>query len=171
MRAFLSLFPDPQSALAIEQWAGQCWPNIERRVPAQNLHLTLAFLGNIDQCVAGSVAEMVAEKNPGAAFSLTFDQVGYWSQPQVLWLGCKATEPLVISLAEQCRLIANRAGISVKGKRFEPHLTLARKPRQPPQSPLLEPDFTVEFDTLYLVESFLDKRGARYQVREAWALS
>ncbi|MEM7256602.1 MAG: RNA 2',3'-cyclic phosphodiesterase [Pseudomonadota bacterium] len=171
MRAFLSLFPDPQNALAIEQWAASCWPNIQRRVPAQNLHITLAFLGNIDQSVAADISDMIAEKSLVAAFSMTFDQVGYWPQPQVLWLGAQNPTPPVNELAEGCRSIANRAGISVKGRQFEPHITLARKPSQPPQAPLLDPSFTIEFDTLCLCESFLDKRGARYQVREAWPLS
>jgi len=75
-----------------------------------------------------------------------------------------------MSLAVRCKQIANRAGIKVRGKRFEPHITLARKPSVPPQSPLIDPSFTISFDALQLCESFLDKRGARYVVREEWPL-
>lgn len=171
MRLFLCLFPDSHSALSIEKWAASCWPNIARRTPAQNLHITVAFLGKTDQMVADDVSQMLSEKPVGSAFSMMFDQVGYWPQPQVLWLGSQHRESRVEALADRCGKIANRAGVSVKGKRFEPHITLARKPSQPPQSPLLDPAFHIAFDTLCLCESFLDKRGARYQVRDTWALT
>ncbi len=49
MRAFLTLIPDPEMAMAIDRWAEQCWPAIRRRVPVQNLHATLTFLGEIDR--------------------------------------------------------------------------------------------------------------------------
>lgn len=166
MRAFLCLFPDPDSALAIERWATQCWPYIERLVPGQNLHITLAFLGDIDRSKQNIVTELISEGNLGKSFSMSLDKVGYWPQPQVLWLGSENPPQEIGVLAGKCRRIANRAGIRVGGKRFEPHITLARKPSMPPQAPLLSPSFSAHFNALQLCESFLDRRGARYVVRE-----
>jgi len=171
MRAFLSLFPDPDVAMEIDRWSGQCWPGIRRRVPVQNLHVTVAFLGDIDHNTELSLIENLACVNSSASVQMTFDKVGYWPQPTILWLG-SATVPVAIQLlADRCRTVANRVGIRVSAKRFEPHITLSRNPGTPPQAPLIEPSFAACFDSLHLCESFLDKGGARYAVRRSWALS
>jgi 2'-5' RNA ligase len=171
MRAFLSLNPDPQTAMDIDRWSALCWLGIERRVPAQNLHVTLAFLGEISQQTEADINEYFSTSAAGETCQLTFDKVGYWPQPKVLWLGCESVPASLNVLAQRCRTLANRVGIRVNGKRFEPHITLARNPASPPQPPLTDPAFTVRFDSIQLCESFLDKRGARYSIRESWALT
>lgn len=170
MRAFLSLTPAPRSALDIEQSSARCWPGIDRRVPAGNLHITLAFLGDIDHSTNIRITEMLAEPLPVEEFSTVFDKVGYWSQPQVLWLGSHQPDESLALLAGYCRQIANKAGIRVSNKNYEPHITIARKPVMPPQAPLIDPAFCMAFDSVQLYESILDRRGARYVVRDEWPL-
>ncbi len=170
MRAFLCLTPAPECALAIEKWAASCWPNISRRVPAANLHITLAFLGETDRSTIMRITEMMSEQQMVHEFSMLFDKVGYWPQPQVLWLGSHQPAGSVAVLAGYCRQIANRAGIRVSNRQFEPHITIARKPSMPPQSALLDPAFDLAFDSVQLCESILDRRGARYVVHEEWPL-
>lgn len=171
MRAFIRLTLDPKSALSIDRWCTQCWPSIARRVPLQNLHVTLAFLGKIDQASAVYLCDLLAESKTVPPFQMQLDRVGYWPEPQILWLGSSMPPEDVRLLADRCKQNANRAGIRVSGKRYEPHVTLARKPTSPPQPPLIEPSFTVRFSTFQFCESILDKRGARYVVREEWPLN
>ena len=170
MRTFLSITPAPEVATAIEKWSAMCWPMIERHVPMQNYHLTLAFLGEINSAKLQAITESLDERALGASFELCLNTVGYWPDSRVLWLGSSETCEPIDKLAQTCKHIANRAGVRVSGKSFKPHITLARKLVVPPPAPLLEPDFTLRCDALQLYQSILDRDGARYIELESWGL-
>jgi len=98
-----------------------------RRVKAENLHLTLAFLGHtpderLDEVVAAAT-EAAALVSP---FTLSFDRAGRFPErgrPRVVWLGIEAG---VLELG-----VGVYAGLRTRGLRFDdrplaPHLTLAR---------------------------------------------
>ena len=148
-----------------------CWPMIERHVPMQNYHLTLAFLGEVTNAKRQAITENLDEHEFGASFELHLNTVGYWPDSRVLWLSSSAPCEPLIKLAQTCKHVANRAGIRVSGKSFRPHMTLARKPAYPPPAPLLEPDFTIKCDALQLYQSILDRDGARYVELESWHLN
>ncbi len=170
MRAFLSLTPDAETAMTISQWSALCWPMIERLVPVQNYHITIAFLGEIDGAVQQSIVEDIENRNLGGAFALALNRVGYWPDARVLWLGSDKACEAANKLAQTCKQIANRSGVRVSGKKFEPHITLARKPVVAPPAALIDPDFTVQFESLQLYQSILDRSGARYVEVESFRL-
>ena len=100
-----------------------------RRVKAENLHLTLAFLGHtpderLDEVVAAAT-EAAALVSP---FTLSFDRAGRFPErgPRVVWLGIAEGEAGVLELG-----VGVYAGLRTRGLRFDdrplaPHLTLAR---------------------------------------------
>lgn len=144
---------------------------LERLVPIQNFHITVAFLGEINNTTLQTLSENIDDRDLGAAFELSLNTVGYWPDSRVLWLGSSEACVPAIKLAQTCKQAANRAGVRVSGRKFEPHVTLARNPAAPPPAPLLDPDFLMRCDSLQLYQSILDRDGARYVEIESWGLS
>lgn len=170
IRAFISLTPDVSSAIAIQQWCALCWPAISRAVPLQNYHLTLAFLGDVSDSQLQTLHELLLEvRSP--AIDLTLDSPGYWPDSTSLWLGSNNVPVHLITLAEKCKSIANRAGVRTETRRYVPHLTLARKTKTPPGLPLIDPDFPMRFESIELYQSIRDRDGVRYIELNSWALN
>ena len=57
-----------------------------RRIPQENLHITLAFLGSVD-VEHQACLERVASTIQTPAFTLTLDQAGFWPRKGILWAG------------------------------------------------------------------------------------
>lgn len=166
-RCFLAITPDPDTCLAIHAWRERSWHTLGRAVPAQNYHMTMAFLGNI----SARQRQVLDETMDGlsiAPLQLRLDKTGYWSKNGILWLGSTDTSTAMETLASACRRAANKAGIRVDRKRFEPHLTLARNETLLPQAPLEPPDFMLQSHEVVLFQTVFDTSGVRYLPLRAW---
>ena len=98
-----------------------------RWVPPEQLHLTLAFLGEVDEETTGRVIAQLA-KIETDAFKLLFSELGCFPdrrRPRVIWIGVK-TEPNLLKLAASVRQSVLDAGIFMEDRPFSPHITLAR---------------------------------------------
>ena len=95
-------------------------------------HVTLAFLGQVDEAAADRLRprlEGAARRH--RAFRLAFTGAGAFPAPtraNVLWSGLSGDRRALARLAESVAAGARRAGAPPpdKGRRFQPHLTLAR---------------------------------------------
>jgi len=96
-------------------------------VPPENLHLTLRFIGEVDERDAALLDEALsAIEKP--AFDLQVAGCGIFAQrrgPEAVWIGVASTPPLV-DLQAAVERAAVRAGFAPEEKRFRPHITLAR---------------------------------------------
>ncbi len=141
-----------------------------RWVAPENLHLTLAFLGEIDGHRAQDADDALAAVDaPG--FTLTLAGLGQFGQgrrARALWIGVEPC-PALMHLQRKVATAIERAGIALEGRRFTPHVTLARL--RDPDQPLLGAfiartagirlsAFSVESFTLF--ESYLGSDGAQY---------
>jgi len=98
-----------------------------RWVPAEQIHLTLAFLGEVDDAAAGRLTAQLAAIR-GDAFELSFGGIGCFpdrQRPRVVWLGVKP-EPGLLRLATAVQQNSLSAGILLEERPFSPHITLAR---------------------------------------------
>jgi len=106
-----------------------------RWVEPENLHLTLSFLGEVDPDRAQDLdAALAAIRIP--CFSLSLAGLGYFgteSKVRNIWVGtgpCDALDRLQAKVAQAPR----RADLTPSGKKFRPHVTLARfKTRRGPR--------------------------------------
>jgi 2'-5' RNA ligase len=99
---------------------------LPRRVPPENMHITLSFLGE----VSGPLAEEVhhaLDALHAPAFALTLAGVGLFggAQARAAYAGV-APEPLLAHLARKVETAARRAGAPPEQRRFVPHVTLGR---------------------------------------------
>ena len=91
--------------------------------PEENLHLTLAFIG--DQPDAGPVLDALSGVR-FSPFALSLDGIGCFGD--LWWAGMRASEPLA-ALARRVRRALAEGDIPFDRKRFSPHVTLLRKAR------------------------------------------
>ncbi len=97
-----------------------------RMTARENLHLTLAFLGEQPECAVPQLRQAM-ERAALAPFALTLAAPGRFRQERgdVWWVGTQPCPPLE-ALARRLRRELARAGFSVDEKPFCAHVTLGR---------------------------------------------
>jgi 2'-5' RNA ligase len=137
-------------------------------VPAQNLHITLAFLGAVDPA-ALSRARAAAGAVVAPPLAVQLDRIEAWPRQKLLCLvPSQPNEPLR-QLVRTLKAELEIRGFELERRAWRPHLTLARKlGRFDVAENLALPDWPIE--DFALVESRTDPRGSQYTVLERWAL-
>jgi len=169
MRLFFALKPDPQTCLDIERWRERTLPPLDRPVPSHNLHMTLVFLGEVKERQLERLTEDV-QRIRGVPFSMVFDELGYFPKPQVLWIGPKETPDAATRLARDLNRTCKRLGLRSEKRKFQAHLTIARRCATPPPASTEPPDFPMEFDSFVLFESTNTRGGVLYRAVNEWPL-
>lgn len=134
-----------------------------------NLHITLAFLGNVNAAQQECLREQARKVN-GTPFTLVLTQLGYFPKSQVIWLGPTHCPQPLQSLSSALSLGINACGFPSDPRPFSPHLTLFRKALPTHSTPKITP---VEWpiDSFFLVESKTHPQGAEYHVLQHFPLS
>ena len=109
-RLFFALELPAEVQRQIVHWRAASFPeDAGRPVTAANLHLTLAFLGEVSadkQRALSAMAERI--RQPG--FTLILDDAGQWLRSRVVWLGTRQPPRGVLQLANMLRAQAARSG-------------------------------------------------------------
>jgi 2'-5' RNA ligase len=124
MRLFFALWPPAEAAAALAGWA-QSFDG--RAMPVENIHLTLAFLGEADPDKAGAAAARVQ----GKSHALPIDHAGYWRHNKIVWVGPRRMPRELGELAAALQIELVKDGFSLERRPFAAHLTLVRKARAP----------------------------------------
>ena len=98
-----------------------------RWVAPENLHLSLRFIGEVEQETAHEITAHVSRIRQ-APFDLTLKGVGHFGslrRMRSLWVGVDSSPPLR-TLQEKIETSLQRAGLAPEGRNFTPHITLAR---------------------------------------------
>lgn len=169
-RLFFALWPAPETARRIWQATAKLVPRgVGRRLPAQQLHLTLAYLGQQDARQLHCVSE-VASRLQAQAFNLTLDQTGHFPRPQVVWLGASQTPAALAALQDDLvSQLTQYCGYQPESRPFLPHVTLIRKVRRV-DLPERIPPLAWPVASFALVRSDTRPSGAEYSVLRAWPL-
>lgn len=128
-------------------------------VEPENLHITLRFLGEIDDSEASRVTEKLKEISV-RKFAVTFSHLGAFpnnNYMRVIWVGVTQGREELIKLHRQ---------VGGKEKKFEPHVTLARVKTKPDRVlvDLLGEtlNLPMNVDKVQLIESKLTPKGPIY---------
>ena len=100
--------------------------NGARWIDAEYYHITLRFIGDVDECVAQDVAHaLYAIRRP--PFTVALDELTSFGGDKPRAIVARARpEPALMELqAEQERLL-RRLGAPVEARKYTPHVTLAR---------------------------------------------
>ncbi len=125
----------------------------------ENLHLTLAFIGDY-----GDPDEVLEAMEQAAfrPFSIRLEGVGNYGD--LFWAGIRKNEELA-SLAGRLRKVLSERGIPFDKKKFSPHITLIRKAAYRNGQRIPVPDVPageMEVERISLMKSERGKRGMVY---------
>jgi len=98
-----------------------------RWIDAENYHITLRFIGDVDNATADEVADSLDRLSNSISFNVRLTHLGTFGgdKPRALYAGVEVNESLVRLQAAQERVL-QRAGLPPEGRKFVPHVTLAR---------------------------------------------
>ncbi|MDO9469057.1 MAG: RNA 2',3'-cyclic phosphodiesterase [Thiobacillus sp.] len=169
LRLFFALWPDDATRDALNRtgkWLHQHWDG--RRMRADTLHLTLAFLGStptdqLDRLVA------CADSVHTEPFELVLDRAGYWRHNRIGWLGASETPAQYLELVRALNAALQAAGFPIDARPHVPHVTLLRNSAggEVPACTLVRWGAS-EF---VLVVSRTEADGAHYDVIRRWPLN
>ena len=167
LRLFFALWPDPATRAALAKLASEVAKETNgRAVTADNVHLTLAFLGAQPETRVREFCALAAAIEV-APFRLLLDDIGCFRKTGIAWLGASAAPPELIALHAGLGRALNVAGIMLDARPFAPHLTLARRISRAVRRRLAEPiDWGVTSFALVSSETLPD--GARYRLLDTW---
>lgn len=165
-RLFLALWPDAAVRCAVAGLARQAVLD-GRRVSPENLHVTLAFLGDVASAARPRVLTIGANLVE-SAFALELDRIGCWPRQRISWIAPSRTPAALARLNRELRQVLGKAGFPVPARRFVPHMTLAR--RSAPHAFHNVTPVVWSVDRITLVRSYLERAGARYEILCEWPL-
>jgi 2'-5' RNA ligase len=142
-----------------------------RWVPEENYHITLSFIGNVDEEVAERADEALSTVR-AERFSLKLAGAGNFAdgdRPRVLWLGVEQSDALM-RLQEKAQNALIAARVPVEARKYAPHVTLARlkDPDMPKLAAFLQAHGSIEappFEVggFILYQSHQTKNGSVYE--------
>jgi 2'-5' RNA ligase len=100
-----------------------------RWIPDENLHVTLAFLGHVDESRAGSIVSVLGAGWDAGEFPFTLAGAGAFPSsgpPRTLWVSVGAGAD---RLEELYRVVSGRlssVGIEPERRPYHPHITIGR---------------------------------------------
>ena len=100
-----------------------------RWVPAENLHLTIWFLGEVSDTRATSILEALGPPVPEPPFALHLAGLGTFppsGAPRVVWMGVAEGLPALARLNEEVGRRLAPWGFTAESRPYSAHLTLAR---------------------------------------------
>ena len=168
-RYFFALWPDDAVRRQLQAVSKRLPDTCGRKVRTENLHITLLFLGHVENTLMEGMRSAAADIS-GRQFTLSLDRHGWWKRPRVIWLGTDTVPPALAELAGALNGIAAAHGIAVDAHRFTPHLTLVRKANRPPAGFSSAPVIW-NIREFVLVQSLTHASGAEYQVVQNWPLT
>lgn len=151
-----------------------------RWVPRENLHVTLRFIGEVDEDVAADLDAALAEIDaPAPEVALRgLGRFGDRRGARALWVGVEPADALV-HLHGKVESACVRAGLPPEGRRFKPHVTLARFSHGRPGGPRADAVVAANSDwdggrfiadAVVLFRSFLGSEGAHYEALRDYPL-
>lgn len=166
-RLFVALWPDTELRERIEAVAA---PAVERArarpVPADNLHVTLVFVGNWP-VQAREQVEMVVDALDIPDAELVFERIKYWRRPKILSLVAQdCPEALAVYQREMSSAMA-ALGWTPEPRPWEPHVTLGRKAERSVRKTLDEP-VVWPCRQVALVRSENGNKGSVYRPLRIW---
>ena len=142
-------------------------------VQAQNIHLTLKFMGDIsDDLVPMIKKRLLLLGSTHRPFTVDIRSAGVFPNfrnPNVLWIGIEASERLK-SLFMEIDAALSEIGFKREGRAFSPHLTIGRVKDRRAIDPVVKELATykdtffgtIEVREILLMESVLKPSGAEY---------
>ena len=171
VRAFFALWPDGDARDRLAALASEVAARTRGRAPpAGNLHVTLAFIGEIPTARVEALRTIGAAVAARAApFALTLDCTGTFRGTGITWAGSSRVAAPLAGLERDLSDALAVQDFDVERRPFSPHVTLARRSRAPQNGSLGAPiGWTVTRLVLNASETL--SGASRYRDLATWPL-
>lgn len=148
-----------------------------RWLPIENLHLTLRFIGEVDEVVASDIDSVLSGLR-ARSFDLTLKGAGEFGgrEGRAVWIGVAPCEGL-LHLAAKIESALQRMGLDAETRKYTPHVTLARL-KDAPQSKVqalvaahsLFDSGSFRVNSFGLFSSHQSSRGSLYRLETSYEL-
>jgi len=170
LRAFFALLPPEAVRDELFGWAQACRVSTGGRlVRRENLHATLAFLGQIDRLRLPELA-LLAQEVVAERFELLLDRVGYWPHNRIVYAAAASQPAPLAALAADLALRLSRAGFRAEERPYFAHATLLRAARCAPADVRVVP-LRWQVDAIALMQSTRSAGRLVYRPLERWTLA
>lgn len=170
MRVFVAVdLPNGEAKTKVLDLLNKLRANPSLKVVApENLHFTLAFIGEVSEELVKRASEAISRISY-KAFNASLSGIGYFpsrERARVVWIGVREEQggEQLEELAESVRSALSNAGVPFDEKPFVPHLTLARAREGPVGCLDVKEEVSGEFpvSAFSLKRSVLTSRGPIY---------
>jgi 2'-5' RNA ligase len=180
IRAFIAIELSPEIIHRLDQVTQELKGKLVnvpvRWVPAENIHLTLKFLGDVSisnlEMLTKILGSVVSTHH---SFEISAGGLGAFPkihQPRVIWIGLEVP-PELLAIQHNLELETARLGYAREERQFSPHLTLGRVSRNATPAEIQRIAKVLETTkvgflgatrvrTVYLFRSDLSPNGATY---------
>jgi len=149
-----------------------------RRVRPSNWHVTLRFIGEMDQPAIDLLIHSLDETDLGSRFRVRWGGLGAFPRPSkatVAWLGVAEGASQLSALAGRVESAVNATGVAPEDRPFRPHLTLSRIRPHADVRDLVDSvsstQIVMPVDRVLLMSSHLDEGRTRYEQVESFDLA
>lgn len=169
-RVFFALVPPPEVQQALGELARETARRAHGRpVPAENVHITLAFIG------VWPVARFPVLLDAAAGvrcepMRIVLDRRGAFRRAGIAWIGPSEPPAALMHLATLLACALSAAGVMLDEQPYHPHVTLARRCRRRYPDGVAGP-FAFDVDRFTLMQSETRAEGARYRALAVWPLA
>lgn len=139
-----------------------------KSVPKDNWHITLAFIGEVNQTVKTCLLQ-AASTISIPPFDLTMDTLMYWQRNQILWFGAHQTPLALQTLVTELNNKLSPCNYHPDTRPFQAHITLMRKAVITQPLPSVT-TLNWRIEEFALVKSIIAPSGVKYQVIKHWPL-
>jgi 2'-5' RNA ligase len=145
-------------------------PEQYRWVVADKIHLTLKFIGEVEEDLTEPIKDELTFAEEFKHFDCSISRFGFFfrnGEPKILWMGLN-TDKRIHTLVEELNRRLSIFSIPVEKRRFKPHLTMLRLKQDPGEEFIQNfkehsfEEIKFNLKTFALVKSELFQTGAQY---------
>ncbi|WP_404359636.1 RNA 2',3'-cyclic phosphodiesterase [Methylotuvimicrobium sp. KM1] len=167
-RLFFALWPDAAVRSQCEELARRLLKAGDRSVNPGNLHVTLVFLGAVDDALESAMVRAADEMKKLEPVTIHFDELSFWRKPGIICLTSSHPDDKSMILAEHLSTMVSSFDYPIDERSYRPHVTLIRKAKQSVQTKF-DP-IIWHSNSFCLVESCSAPGGVDYRVIQQWPL-
>ncbi|MCZ6802972.1 MAG: RNA 2',3'-cyclic phosphodiesterase [Proteobacteria bacterium] len=168
-RLFFALWPSEEIRTQLYNVAQQFKNEKFNLTKKSNLHITLAFLGEVSDEDQQELQIKISKLN-SEPFEFELTRAGWWSKPAILWIGTTDIPKPLTKLVKLIKKCVRQQRLKTDHRPYKPHVTIARKVKQitVPNETIHIP-WTVSSFALVVIKS--TENGVDYQVLQEWSLT
>lgn len=143
VRVFFAIWPDAAAQKRLAELAERLETVCDgRKVRAENIHLTLVFLGEVNVNRLDALCQAASEAQGAGvrAFNFAVEEVSYWKHNRIAYAGTAKAPQGLLDLVDALQSALSAAGFAFdRQASYIPHITLVRKARCPDLPELAQP--------------------------------